>query len=65
MSQPERKSRLQALRERAALTQAEVARALKVSEITVRHWEAGLRTPRTSRLKAYARVLGCAVGELL
>lgn len=60
-----RMAALQKLREKAGLTQAELARRLGVSEITVRKWESESRTPRVYRIRQLARVLKCAVGDLL
>src|SRR5262249_23434730 len=39
------------LREKAGLTQVEVARALGVSERTIRHWEGGTAYPDAAHLK--------------
>jgi putative transcriptional regulator len=58
-------SQIQRLRLKAGLTQGELAKKLGVSEITVRKWEAKVRTPRTKRLKAIAKVLRCNPAELL
>lgn len=44
-------------RERARLTQGEVADALGVSPATVSRWEAGQRVPLTRYALAYARLL--------
>lgn len=58
-------SKIQRLRKKAGLTQALLARKLKVSEAIVRKWESGERSPRIKRLKAIARVLGCTPADLL
>jgi len=60
-------SRLQAARERAALTQAVVANALGVPREMVSYWETGDRQPSLARLKNLARLYrvnpGYLVGE--
>ena len=58
-------SQIQRLRRKAGLTQAQLAKKLHVSEVTVRKWEADVRTPRTKRIRAIAKILGCTPGELL
>jgi transcriptional regulator with XRE-family HTH domain len=45
------------LRERAGLTQAELARAVGVDRATVSRWEAGIRSPRGGSRAAYGAVL--------
>ncbi|GAB2606218.1 hypothetical protein GCM10027168_43880 [Streptomyces capparidis] len=45
------------LREAASLTQAEVARALKVRRETIAEWEAGRKEPRPPKRAAYIRLL--------
>jgi hypothetical protein len=45
------------LRERAGLTQAELARSLDVDRATVSRWEAGIRAPRGRSWAAYAVLL--------
>ena len=45
------------LRERAGLSQAEVAKAIGVRSATVSRWEAGLRTPRGAHVAAYVVLL--------
>jgi len=60
-----RMSQIRKLREKAGLTQAELAKRTNVSEVTVRKWEAGTRTPRVKRLRQIARVLQCMPAELL
>lgn len=56
---------IKTFRERANLTQRELAKALNVSEITVRKWESGERQPRSNRIKGLARKLRCGVEQLL
>lgn len=45
------------LRERARLTQADLAETLRVSPATVSRWESGARTPRGHALDQYADLL--------
>jgi DNA-binding transcriptional regulator YiaG len=49
--------RARAIRERARLSQSEVARALGVHWTTVAHWEAGRRSPRGETAARYAEML--------
>ena len=53
------------LRERAGMTQEELAQALKVDRSTVTKWETGDALPRTKDLPDVARVLKCTVNDLL
>ena len=46
-------------------TQAEVAKHMGVDRIAVYQWEAGITTPRTSRLLQLAQFYGCTVDQLL
>ncbi|MEU0676323.1 helix-turn-helix domain-containing protein [Streptomyces sp. NPDC006172] len=50
------------LRERASLTQAQLAARLGVSRETVRAWEAGRTNPRGRRREAYAKLLATLAG---
>ena len=45
------------LRERAGLSQAEIAEALGVTSSAVSRWETGRRMPRGARGSAYAELL--------
>lgn len=58
-------SRLQAARERSALTQAAVANALGVPREMVSYWETGERQPSLARLKKLARLYRVNPGYLL
>jgi DNA-binding transcriptional regulator YiaG len=49
--------RARAIRERARLTQPELARAVGVSQSAVTQWEAGRRVPRGEAAARYARFL--------
>lgn len=52
------------IRERAGLSQADLAAVLGVSEAAISRWEAGLRFPRRPALDAYAQVLARLAEEL-
>ena len=47
------------------LTQAELAKLIKVSPMTVRRWEWGQRQPRTNEIAKLAEALGTTVGALM
>lgn len=47
------------LRKKAALTQAELAEAVGVTQSTVSQWESGKAVPDTLKLPKLAEVLGC------
>lgn len=51
------------LRERAHLSQAELAEALGVARSTVSRWEAGLRGPRGVKAAAYSDLLDRLAAE--
>jgi DNA-binding transcriptional regulator YiaG len=53
------------IRERALLTQAEVAETLGVTDSAVCRWEAGRRTPRGVMKARYAELLGRLSSEVL
>ena len=46
------------IRERARLSQSEMARAIGVHWTTVAHWESGRRVPRGPTAARYAEMLG-------
>ena len=52
-------------REKAGLTQEDLAKKLKVSIFTVRSWDQGHRSPQRDRLLEVAKFLKCDVVELL
>lgn len=58
-------SALAVLRERAGMTQQDVATELGVSRTTVLSWEKGETDPGTRYLRGLAIVLGCGVADLL
>ena len=49
--------RLRAARLRAKLSQADIARAVGVTEATVSRWESGVRRPRREEAKRLAALL--------
>jgi transcriptional regulator with XRE-family HTH domain len=58
-------SQIKKRREAAGLTQAQLARAMGVSEVTVQKWETGTRKPRSTRLKKLASALRCKAADLI
>lgn len=58
-------SRIASFRAQAGITQAELAKRIKVALVTVQKWENKTRTPRLGRLKTIAKVLGCEARDLL
>lgn len=52
-------------RKRAKLTQAEVARAIGVSDAAVCQWEKGETMPNAARLTQIAKLYKCKVDDLL
>ena len=57
--------RFKVLREKANLTQAQIAEALNIGQSTVSMWESGENLPRADKLPQLARLLNCTVDELL
>lgn len=53
------------LREKANLTQAQVAEALSIGQSTVSMWESGENLPRADKLPQLAKLLCCTVDDLL
>ena len=56
---------IRSLRERSGYTQATLARAIGVSDMTIRRWESGQREPRASEIAKLCEVLGVSEAELL
>lgn len=52
-----RSGKARQLRERARITQGEVAAALGVTRACVSHWEAGVRKPSGAAAQRYAQLL--------
>ena len=53
------------LRERAVLTQKELAKRARISQISVHYIESGKQQPRPSTIRALARALGVRPSELM
>lgn len=56
---------LKILREKANLTQQQLADKLGIDRSSIAKWETGNCFPRTSTLPQLAKILGCSVDELL
>ena len=56
--------RIRELRERAGLSQAELARRMGVKRPSVIQWELGQSYPTADKLPRLAEVLACTVDEL-
>lgn len=52
-------------REKAGLTQQELAEQLGIGQSAVAMWETQGFMPRTDKLPALAKILGCTIDELL
>lgn len=52
-------------RQKAGLTQSQVAKALGVDQSAVCLWETGKTFPRATTLSKIAKLYGCTVDELL
>jgi transcriptional regulator with XRE-family HTH domain len=59
------KSRLRELRERAGISQRELARAIDQDSSNVSYWERTGKTPRSEALAPIAKALGVTVEDLL
>ena len=57
--------RLKALRERAGLSQAALAKKVGVGQSTVGMWESGRNKPENAKLEALANLLGVSTDYLL
>ena len=55
---------LAALREKAGLTQTELAELLCVEQPTVSIWETDKGNPTADKLPVIAKVLGCSIDDL-
>ena len=56
---------LKELRERALLSQGELAKAIGVHRQTIHYWEGGLSTPRPANQRLMVVTLKCTPEELL
>ena len=52
-------------RERAGVTQAQLATVVGIDRTAISKWESGETLPRADKLPAIAAALGCTVDELL
>lgn len=52
-------------REKAKMTQEELAKRINVTQGAVAQWESGRTRPRSDTLVRLADILGCTVDELL
>lgn len=51
-------------RERAGMTQNDLAQLLRLNQKAVSQWETGETMPSADKLPALARALGCTIDEL-
>ena len=56
---------LKDLRERALLSQGELAKACDVNRQTIYHWESGLWRPKPEHQRKLVEILKCAPDDLL
>ena len=59
------KTSIKRMRERAGITQVELAGMLGVNQSSVCQWENGQTLPKTSLLVPLAKALGCTIDDLL
>ena len=52
-------------RKSIGITQAQLAKKLKVGQSAVSMWENGINTPRADKLLKLAAIFGCTVDDLL
>lgn len=57
-------SNIRKFRKAAGLTQGELAEKMGTKQPTVAMWETGAAKPRSDKLPALARILGCSIDEL-
>lgn len=58
-------TQIKALREKARITQEQLAATIGVGRTAVAMWESGDSLPRADKLPELARILDCTVDELL
>lgn len=51
-------------REKAGITQAELAARLNVTQAAIAIWETGEAMPRSDKLPEISKILGCSIDEL-
>lgn len=59
------RTRIRELREKAGLTQKDLASLCSVNQASVCHWERGNAAPKRARLAIVARVLGVSIDDLI
>ncbi len=59
------KMNLKEARNRAGLTQQDIADKLKIDRSSVAKWESGEVMPRADKLKQLSEILGCTIDDLL
>lgn len=65
MSSVWKQNKLKFYRERANLTQVELAKLVKVSQPTIQRWENGTREPTLQDLKTLCRILSVKYYDLV
>lgn len=58
-------STISGFRKSIGITQAQLAKKLKVGQSAVSMWEKGINTPRADKLLKLAAIFGCTVDDLL
>lgn len=56
--------KIRMFREKAGMTQKELADALKLNQTSVSRWETGEHNPTASKIVQIAQVLNCLPGDL-
>lgn len=56
--------KIRMFREKAGMTQKELADALKLNQSSVARWETGEQNPTASKISQIAQVLNCLPGDL-
>lgn len=56
--------KIRMFREKAGMTQKELADALKLNQSSVARWETGEQNPTASKIGQIAQVLNCLPGDL-
>lgn len=52
------------LREKAGMTQGQLAEKMKIRQTTVSNWEMGIAFPRAKQIPCLADILGCSIDAL-
>lgn len=56
---------IKAMREKAGISQVELANKLNIGQPAVANWETGVALPRADKLPMLAKILNCTIDELL